>query len=176
MTSAHSDLQEFLDWRQCECLNQHNEHSLKPMLKGESGKILQSDCDEELLIHVTFMQAVKISALKIEGPKDQAPNKVRLFVNPPSPLDFDSAKDEKATQELELKSADATAELRFVLFQNVSTLSIFVPGNLGDEEETVISRLVFIGAPIAQEGTKRSKEETDASRKGDWLGSGIAGS
>lgn len=83
-------------------------------------------------------------------------------------------------QEVKLSAEDVSVgggkpvALRFVHFQNVSTLSIFIPGNLGDLEETVVSKLVVLGAPIAQEGLKRSQAEQDAARSGDWLGKGIS--
>jgi hypothetical protein len=145
MTSAHSDLLEQIDLRQCECLNASKEHTLRHALelatREEKGSFLQSDCDEELLIHITMMQACRISAIKIEGPADAAPSSMLLFVNKIG-LDFDSAKSEAPTQTIPLTSAAVSSsappvELRYVLFQNVQTLSIFVPGNLGDTEETV---------------------------------------
>ena len=135
--------------------------------------------DEELLLHITFMQAVRISAIKLEGPSDQAPASLRLFSNRMG-IDFETAKDEEPTQELFLSAAAVSPssrplDMRFVKFQNVTTLSIFVPSNLGGGEETVISKLIIIGEPVLQEGAKRSKEEQEASMKGDWLGSGIKG-
>jgi hypothetical protein len=59
--------------------------------------------------------------------------------------------------------------------QNVTLLTLFVPANQGGGEETSLSRLVLLGAPIQHEGAKRSKEEQAAASKGDWLGSGTAG-
>jgi len=145
MTSAHSDLLDHIDLRQCECLNASKEHTLRHAMelatREDTGCFLQSDCDEELLIHITMMQGCKISAIKIEGPADAAPSSVLLFVNRIG-LDFDSAKGEAPTQTIPLSPAAVSSsappvELRYVLFQHVQTLSIFVPGNLGDTEETV---------------------------------------
>ena len=65
-------------------------------------------------------------------------------------------------------------DLRFVLFQNVQTLTLFVPENVGNAEQTVISKLMFIGTPIIQEGAKRSEADQAAASKADWLGRGIA--
>ena len=36
-----------------------------------------------------------------------------------------------------MRSTSKPVELRYVLFQNVQTLSIFVPANLGETEKTV---------------------------------------
>ena len=56
------------------------------------------------------------------------------------------------------------------LFQKVQTLGIFIPGNLGDEEQTKVAKITLVGEPINQTGLKRSAEEQAASTKGDWLG------
>lgn len=165
---------------QCECLNEAKEHTLhhclKQGLRDQSTLYLQSDCDEELLISLQFMSPVRIASIKIEGPADQAPSAMRLFVNKIG-LDFDSAKTEAPTQELKLSEADVeeggkAVELRYVLFQNVQRLTLFIPGNFGGGDETVITKLVLLGTPIVHEGLKRSKDEQDKATKGDWLGSG----
>lgn len=127
------------------------------------------------------MQAVKIKGLLLHGvDTEHAPNKVRLFVNPLDSLDFDSAKDEKPTQELALSASDVASsaralELRYVLFQNVQSLAIFIPGNHGDEETTKVSKIAVFGEAIQHTGLKRSEAEQNASSKADWLGSGIKG-
>ena len=67
----------------------------------ENGALfLESDADEELLITIKFMQAVKIAQLRVVAAidsLDNAPTKVKLFVNKVG-LDFDSAKSDNATQ------------------------------------------------------------------------------
>ena len=65
-------------------------------------------------------------------------------------------------------------DVRFVNFQDVQTLGIFVPGNMGDAEETVLTKLVILGEPLQHTGLKRSAEEQAASTKADWLGKGIS--
>ena len=52
----------------------------------------------------------------------------------------------------------------------MQTLGIFIPGNLGDEEQTKVAKITLVGEPINQTGLKRSAEEQAASTKGDWLG------
>jgi len=177
---ASADLLEHLEMPQCECLNASKEHTLRHCLEESSREdpalYLQSDCDEELLIHLRFMSKCRISSLRIAGPSDTAPSAIRLFVDPDQGLDFDAAKSHKATQEIELTAEQVgedskPIELRYVLFQNVSALSIFIPGNLGGGEETVLSKLVLLGEPIHHEGLKRSEDQQRAATKGDWLGS-----
>ena len=156
-------------------------HAMEADTRDSDEFYLESDCDEELLIKIKFMQAVKIKGLMLHGVEtDSAPNKVRLFVNPLDSLDFDSAKDEKPTQELTLSASDVAPsakalELRYVLFQNVQSLAIFIPGNHGDEETTKVGKLALFGETIQHSGLKRSEAEQAASSKADWLGSGIKG-
>lgn len=178
-----ADLAEQFETPQCHCMNEKTEHNLRHCIdvdaRESAATYLESDADEELVIHLKFMSAVKVSAIRIEGINaDSAPSSVRLFVNHTN-LDFDSAKDEKPTQEIALRPSDVApgaahhVETRFVLFQNVSTLSIFVAGNHGDEECTAIKSLMVLGEPIQQAGLKRSADQQAASSSGDWLGSGI---
>jgi hypothetical protein len=78
---------------------------------------------------------VKIHSIAVMAPDDgTAPKQLRLFVNK-NAMDFDSARDGAPAQELELSPEQfgERIELRFVKFQAVTTLSIFVPSNQGDE-------------------------------------------
>ncbi|KAJ1634257.1 galactose-binding domain-like protein [Pavlovales sp. CCMP2436] len=178
MSVPSEDLLEHIELPQCECLNAAKDHTLRHCLEQPT-LFLQSDCDEELLITLMFRTPVRISAIRVEGPGDKGPSSIRLFVNKLG-LDFDSAKSEAPTQELALSAAGVAegakpVELRYVLFQVVSQITLFFPGNLGGGEETVIQRLQLLGTAIQHEGAKRSKEEQAAASKGDWLGSGTAG-
>ena len=53
---------------------------------------------------------------------------MRLFVNVTNPLDFDDAENAPATQELELEidNYGKPIPLRYVKFQNVQNLTIFI--------------------------------------------------
>jgi len=173
-----ADLSEALELPQCTCLNASSAHTLRHCLglgegeREDTTSFLQSDTDEELLISLKFMSAVKVSAISITAPKDSGPSKVRLFVNKVG-LDFDSAKSDKSTQDIDLTAAQVAAgskaDVRFVNFQNVQTLGIFISGNFDDLEETVISKLIILGESIQQTGMKRSAEEQASASKGDWL-------
>jgi hypothetical protein len=48
--------------------------------------LLESDTDEQLLIHIPFNQAVRLSAIVIKSNSkpDQAPKKIKLFINNPT--------------------------------------------------------------------------------------------
>lgn len=177
------DLCDQLELPQCHCLNAATSHVLRDCLAAESrednGKFLQSDCDEQLLISLKFMSAVKVSAIIVQATDDvdAAPASLKLFVNKTG-LDFDSAESDKPTQEIELAKADVASgskvDVHFVKFQSVQELGIFIPGNLGGGEETKIAKLAVLGECITHSGLKRSAEEQASASKADWLGKGIS--
>lgn len=55
----------------------------------------------QLIISITFTQAVKVHSLKIKAPKDKGPKTIKLFINQPRTLDFDMADSYQAIQELQ---------------------------------------------------------------------------
>ena len=79
------------------------------------------------------------------------PKTVRLFINRSNAIDFDEAENIEPTQEIELSDSSYDSEglalfnLRFVKFQRVNSLSIFVADNLGGEETTRIENLRLYG-------------------------------
>ena len=79
------------------------------------------------------------------------PKHIKLYSNKPHNLGFDEADDTAATQEFELSESDWNAQgtanigLRFVKFQNINSLVIFVVSGDGDSEKVRIDRLRLIG-------------------------------
>lgn len=145
------NLSSFIDKSQCEALNDADDHSLLPFLE-DPNKYLESDCDPQLIISLAFTQPVKVHSLKIKAPTNSGPKTIKLFINLPNTLDFDAATDSFPTQELELTPKDLEGNpinLRYVKFQNVQNLQIFVKDNQSDEETTRIDKLVVLGLPIA---------------------------
>lgn len=55
----------------------------------------------QLIISISFTQAVKIHSLKIKAPKDKGPKDIKIFINQPRTLDFDLADSYTSVQELE---------------------------------------------------------------------------
>jgi len=94
------DLSPFIMKAQCECLNESDEHPLAHALTSGGG-YLESDCDEQLIISITFNQSVKIHSLKVKGPADKGPKNIRIFINQPRTLDFDLADSYTSVQDLE---------------------------------------------------------------------------
>jgi thioredoxin len=157
--SGHGDLDSFVDKTQATCLNQSTEHTLQNVFVKGTG-YLESDCDEQLLLYVPFRQPIKLHSICFVAPDDgRGPKNVKIFVNNPH-MDFGST-DGAATQELQLKPDDLNentmAALRFVKFQNVLSVTIFVESNQGDKETSVITQLRFIGQPLEASDMKNFK-------------------
>lgn len=93
------DLTSFIMKGQCECLNESDDHTFAHCLTPEGG-YLQSDCDEQLIMSLTFSQVVKVHSLKFKGPSDKGPKTIKLFINQPRTIDFDMADSNTSVQEL----------------------------------------------------------------------------
>lgn len=128
---------------------------------SDSKDWIESDVDNQLMLYVPFTSNLKIHTIQItscvsgDEDDDEAPVRPKTFhiwTNRQHNLGFEEAEDIPSTQTIELKPSDwdeqtATAklELRFVKFQNVYSLVIFVADAEGDSEKTRIDRIRFIG-------------------------------
>ncbi|EIW85324.1 DUF1000-domain-containing protein [Coniophora puteana RWD-64-598 SS2] len=163
-SSADTSLLSHLDSSQINCLNESSEHNLKSILQSKalnSGPAyVLSDVDEQLLLSVHFNQTVRVRAIVIKASNTaQAPRDIKIFVNHPSigfeDVDSDGA-DRNAAQVFSLSEAQVTQgqriPLRYVRFQSVNSIHIFVSSNHGDEDQTRIDGIDFLGTPV--EATK----------------------
>ncbi|XP_070504146.1 thioredoxin-like protein 1 [Chironomus tepperi] len=158
------DLSTFIMKNMCECLNESDDHNFQHCL--DSG-YLASDCDEQLIISITFNQAVKIHSIKMKAPAKEGPKTVKLFINQPICFGFDQVPGQ-AHQELEFTPKDLEGNLvnlRFVKFQNVQNIILFIEDNQGGGDRTVIEELKFIGAPILT--TKMDDFKRISGKKGE---------
>uniref|UniRef100_A0A1B6CN15 Thioredoxin domain-containing protein n=1 Tax=Clastoptera arizonana TaxID=38151 RepID=A0A1B6CN15_9HEMI len=147
----YMDLTPFIMTSQCEALNESDTHPFAHCLTNTEGQYLESDCDEQLILSFTFTQAVKIHSIKVKGPAGNGPKTIKLFINQPNTLDFDSASVNQAVQEITLTENELQGipvGLRFVKFQNVQNLQIFIEDNQSAEDTTRIDYLQLIGTPI----------------------------
>jgi hypothetical protein len=63
---------------------------------------LESDADEQLIIHINFNGTTKLRSIVIAAPDDgHAPKNVKLFINRPT-IGFSEAEDENPAQSLDL--------------------------------------------------------------------------
>ncbi|KAF2769916.1 thioredoxin-like protein [Teratosphaeria nubilosa] len=144
--------------------------SSKPSSLGKSDSTakdwVESDTDAQLMLFIPFQSTLKLHTLHITSlppPGDDddisRPKSIRLYTNRSTVLGFDEADDTPCTQDLEIKDTDwdsrtgtAKVELRFVKFQNISSLVLFVVDNAGDTEKTRIDRIRLFG----ETGEKRA--------------------
>lgn len=152
------DLSGMYDKPKCFCLNQDDEFPLANLFNEDERFVLRSDCDEQLLIHIEFNQRVKLHSIQFRAPADadsgehdDAPSTVKVFVDQPS-MAFNSVEDTPPKQVLALTEKDYAAGaqtlLKFVNFQSVGSVTLFVEENLGGEEQTRLAGLKFFGVPI----------------------------
>ncbi|KAK0632288.1 PITH domain-containing protein [Immersiella caudata] len=128
--------------------------------KSTSKDWVESDTDEQLMLFMPFQSMLKLHTLQITSlpPQDDdddeapmRPRKIKLFSNKPHNLGFDEAEDMAATQTIELSEKDWNAEgtanvpLRYVKFQNVTSLVMFIVDGDGDSEKVRLDRLRLIG-------------------------------
>ncbi|KFM72227.1 Thioredoxin-like protein 1, partial [Stegodyphus mimosarum] len=165
---GHIDLVNFISKSACECLNDSDDHPFENCLTA-GNNYLESDCDEQLIMSYGFNQAVKLHSLKISAPEENGPKTLKLFINQPRTLDFDQADSSEPVQILELKPEDLSGEnlipLKYVKFQNVQNLQIFVKDNQTGAETTRINHLAIIGSTISM--TNMSDFKRVAGKKGE---------
>ena len=127
---------------------------------------VESDTDEQLMLFVPFRATLKVHTLQItsipsESTEEEAPMRpktLKIYSNRPNNLGFEEAEDTAETQTIELgedawdtKTSTANIELRFVKFQNTTSLVIFVVDGQGDGEKVRIDRIRVVG----ESGAKR---------------------
>ncbi|KAJ5095940.1 hypothetical protein NUU61_005296 [Penicillium alfredii] len=140
---------------------------------GGSPDWVESDTDEQLMLYIPFQSNIKVHSLHVTsvppaaGEDEDAdddelpmrPKTVSLYTNRSQVLGFDEADDIPAVQTVEIKPEDwdsktATAkiDLRFVKFQNVTSLVVFFVDGDGDSEKLRVDRIRIIG----EAGEKRT--------------------
>ncbi|OQR94263.1 thioredoxin-like protein [Achlya hypogyna] len=152
MARKFEDISEHLDKANSYCLNEDPSHNFGNLFIGDGTLLLKSEADEQLIIHVEFKEAVKLHSIALKAPNDDtAPRVLKLFVNRNN-LGFSDVVDIEPVQQIELSQeqldAGSPIELRFVKFQRVTALTLFVEENNGGDIST-LSSLRFFGEPIA---------------------------
>ena len=123
---------------------------------------VESDTDEQLMLFMPFRATLKVHTVQItslpqntstsEDEPAMRPKTIQIYSNRAHILGFEEAEDIPATQKIILgpedwdeKTGTAKVELRFVKFQNVTSLVLFVVDGDGDAEKVRIDRLRIIG-------------------------------
>eukprot|EP01017_Pseudomicrothorax_dubius_P007623 TRINITY_DN1238_c0_g1_i4.p1 TRINITY_DN1238_c0_g1~~TRINITY_DN1238_c0_g1_i4.p1 ORF type:complete len:169 (-),score=42.66 TRINITY_DN1238_c0_g1_i4:141-647(-) len=161
--SQIEDLTQYIDKNSIESLNVDSKTpTLGFLTTSGPGVMLRSDADEQLIVHYGFNQPVKIRYLHIradEGPS--APTLLHIFTNKYA-VDFDSCEQDTPTQEITLGTKELTdkAELKFVKFQNVKSITFFFKQN-GGAKNTIIRELKCFGNVIQDTNMKNIKKIGD---------------
>ncbi len=128
--------------------------------KSSSKDWVESDTDDQLMLYVPFQSTLKVHSLQFTSipstsNDDEAPMRpktVQIYTNRSHVLGFEEAEDTPSTQSITLESRDwdtktgtAKIDLRFVKFQNVSSLVIFVVNGDGEGEKVRLDRVRIIG-------------------------------
>ncbi|KAJ5175101.1 uncharacterized protein N7482_000978 [Penicillium canariense] len=125
---------------------------------------VESDTDEQLMLYVPFQSKLKVHSLHVtsfppaagEGDDDDElpmrPRTLKLYTNTSHVLGFEQAEDANPVQTIEIqpeqwdaKTGTATVDLRFVKFQNVTSLVLFFVDGDGDSEKLRVDRIRIIG-------------------------------
>ncbi|ESZ91685.1 60S ribosomal protein L3 [Sclerotinia borealis F-4128] len=115
---------------------------------------LESDADEQLLMHIPFTGQVKLHSILLRtSNSESAPKTLKVFINRDD-LDFGTALDLQPTQEFELSQTSEIQDIgvRRALFGKVQNLTLLVEDNYGED----VSRICYVGF------------------KGDWMQLGKA--
>jgi len=150
--AAEISLLPHLNPTQLNCLNEMSNHTMKDMFKVSSS-YLESDVDEQLLLNVIFNQRVRVKSISFHTNdefKDQAPKDVHLLINKPAP-GFEDVEDASAIVQKFTLTADDVSKgkiipLRYVKFQIVHSLHIFVSSNAGEADTTRIDGIEIFGS------------------------------
>ncbi|KAG5437447.1 hypothetical protein PCK2_001002, partial [Pneumocystis canis] len=142
-------LNNLVNIRQLDCLNMDKKYPFYCIFEKDG--YLQSDVDEQLLLYIPFKSTVRIHSLILECKNQpQAPSCLSLFINLTALPSFDdvSGSNTQPTQHIDKISYEngrATIPLRFVKFQRVVSLVLFVESNEGNEDVSRIDNLIIVG-------------------------------
>ncbi|KAL1903048.1 Thioredoxin-like protein 1 [Sporothrix stenoceras] len=123
-------------------------------LSASAADWVESDTDEQLMLFIPLQSIAKLHTLQItSNPTDDAarPELIKLYSNSPHNLGFDEAEDTLATQEITIKPTDwndqgtASIPLKFVKFQNITSLVLFVVSAQDGAEKVRLDRVRLIG-------------------------------
>lgn len=129
---------------------------------------VESDTDEQLMLYIPFNMTMKVHTIHLTSipPKTaedddelpMRPKTIKIYSNRAHNLGFEEADDIPPTQQIEIpaeawneETGTARLDLRFVKFQNVTSLVLFVVDGDGDSEKVRLDRVRIIG----ESGEKR---------------------
>lgn len=161
------DLLDCIDWSAVECLNQSTAHSLVNALKqgyrDDEGLHLESDSDEQLLLYIPFNQVVKLHSIAVMGPEDEGPRAIKLFANKEH-MGFSNVGDYPPSDSAVLSAENLKGKpiiLKYVKFQSVRSLTIFIEDNQGGSDITKVQKVILYGTTVDTTNMKDLKKIED---------------
>ncbi|KDR80381.1 hypothetical protein GALMADRAFT_242776 [Galerina marginata CBS 339.88] len=144
---------------------------IKPWDEREDNtKYLDSNVDDQLIIHVPFTQNVRIKSILLKlGRGEVTPRHLRIYANHSTIVDFSEAETTKPQLNISLLEGETGVveyPLRVASFVSVHSLSLFFNDSVGGEG----SRIYYIGFKGDMRSTKRevnSKLEVPAPHAAD---------
>jgi len=146
------DLKSHIDSKECYARNVNPRFPMTNLFIGDSTLGCKSDMDEQLILHVAFNEFVKVHSIKLTEfarglEAESNPTVVKIFANRES-MGFEDCEDIDPTQVLELRAEDLkegakSLALKFVKFQRVHSLTIFVQENTGGDVSALGGLKVF---------------------------------
>ncbi|VDM77748.1 unnamed protein product [Strongylus vulgaris] len=116
-----------------------------------------------------YVPLVGTGLFLLKGNEEKTPRLVRVFSNLPNTLDFDGATSVEAVQVLEFSEKAQTEpelqQLKYVKFQNVNNLQLFIENNRGGGDVTEIEKLRIYGTPLS--GVNMNEFKRVAGKKGE---------
>lgn len=161
------DLSTKMEKSDCYAMNEDSRFPMTNLFIGDSRLGCKSDADEQLIIHISFQETVKVHSIKFgefNGGVDPElnPTTVRVFVNRNN-LGFEDIEDVDPTQELQLSAEDLKENadpipLKFVKFQRVKSITLFIEENAGGDI-SALGGLRIMGRLVATTNMKDFKKQ-----------------
>uniref|UniRef100_A0A7S1VA43 PITH domain-containing protein n=1 Tax=Grammatophora oceanica TaxID=210454 RepID=A0A7S1VA43_9STRA len=156
-TGEMMDLSSKIDNSDCYARNEAAGYPFTNLFIGDTRLGCKSDADEQLILHISFQEFVKVHSIKLTefnsglNPEEN-PTKIHLYVNREN-LGFEDADQVDPTQTLELTAAELkeTADpimLKFVKFQRVKSLTFFIEDN-GGGDVSALGAMKLFGRTVA---------------------------
>ncbi|PQE09776.1 thioredoxin protein [Rutstroemia sp. NJR-2017a BBW] len=191
LPKGYSDITDQVDVKGLELLNADSEfggvrtlfEDSKPtgLQKGKAAESktkdwVESDTDEQLMLFMPFQSTLKVHTIQItslppasedDDEVPMRPKTIQLYTNRAHILGFEEAEDVPAAQSITLEAKDwdatgtATLSLRFVKFQNVTSLVLFIVDGDGEGEKVRVDRIRLIGETGEKRDGKIEKIDDD---------------
>lgn len=107
---------------------------------------ISSDADSQLIVYVPLLNSCKIHSIYLKlGEDTQLPNIVKIWTNRNNIVSFDDV-DSNVVHQEKIDGAPGWyhVKLKFVRFQNVTSLNLFFDGE-DEDEKTGIDKIVLVG-------------------------------